>query len=70
MKTRWHFKYAILHSKFGYYLGTARDEWEDNFSNKPNLDNPVYTFSRYGAGKKVASFQDAFRECKVVRYIA
>ncbi len=63
------FNYAIINDKTNqYYLGTSRDEKEDNFG-PPSIYDPVYTYTEEGAHKKMAAFPDFFNGCKVVRFV-
>tara|TARA_R100001086_G_scaffold199616_1_gene115791 strand:- start:1734 stop:1937 length:204 start_codon:yes stop_codon:yes gene_type:complete len=67
MKTLFEFEYALKHPEHGFYLGTAREVFSENFSHNPNLSNPVYLYTKFGAEQKVKNLQ-VFQGCKIVKF--
>jgi len=57
------FEHAIKHKDYGYFLGTARPIWRENFSPRRQ---EAYTYTEQGAHIKMSKFPHAFRGCSVV----
>ena len=58
------FEYALRHPTFGFYLGTARDSLESNFS-KSKRD--AFTYTEQGAHVKKRNFPAMFGDCEIAK---
>tara|TARA_R110000803_G_scaffold185974_1_gene248438 strand:- start:114 stop:341 length:228 start_codon:yes stop_codon:yes gene_type:complete len=57
------FDAALRHETYGFYLGTARPVFKDNFSTDKR---EAFTYSRAGACAKKSRFPTMFMKCEVV----
>lgn len=55
------FEYAIRHPEHGFYIGTARDRYESNFSHNKR---EAFTYTETGAYRKRDLF---FADCEIIR---
>ena len=55
-------EYGIRHPEYGFYQGTARDSFEENFSHDKWL---AFGFTENGANTKKAKFPLMFGKCSI-----
>tara|TARA_S200002703_G_C3634350_1_gene194833 strand:+ start:249 stop:479 length:231 start_codon:yes stop_codon:yes gene_type:complete len=58
------FEYALKHPQYGFYEGTTRDSFEENFSQSKTL---AYTYTLNGADVKKRRFPAMFGACEIVK---